>query len=900
MSYSLQSKDEYWLDIDEKRVPLTHKEYDRQVYLLAQRKEDKVDPMFHKKKITSKKKKSLFDRLSRPKVYAIQSADEVPSDSVTGSTSNQTDEENVSFLDQNQGLIQDMSQFTHNLDETEYSPGAELGEYLSRPVLIQTLNMNLTDTTGTVTQFNPWNQYFNTTEIKKKLDYFAFIKCDLHIKVVINSSPFYYGGYILTYRPLSGLIQDNIITDGLGSHRIPYSQRPLIWLYPQSNQGGEMVLPFFYHKNWLEATSATDLTNMGQLSYVCINPLGSANGASGAGTEVEVQVFAWADNVKLMGLTQSLAVQSKDEYSEGPISQPASAVATAMGYLGDVPVIGPFATATGYAATAISKIASLFGFTNVPNINNVHAFTQKPFPALSCTQISTPVDKMALDPKNELSIDPKIVGLSGEDELSISHICKKESFLVSCAYTTSFTPGTTIFSANVQPAYYAKDSSVTRPHYNMPPMSNLQNMFSYWRGDIIFRIKVICTKFHKGRLRITYDPVGNTSVTLPSFQTAYTKIIDIGDTQDVEFVVPYSQATAWLRCQSDPFSAADTFFTPTSGAITKYNGFDNGTISITVVNNLSAPVASSSISVNVFVRGGDNLEFAMPRNLPQNYTYLALQSQDEVDYDAPDRHVAGHHENAAHPCRYLINMGENISSLRTLLRRSVYNYSVNMPDDTTNAVARMRSITTRMPFYYGYQASAYSNAFGIVDPITSYPFSYAKNIPFTWIAPMFVGWRGSMIWHYNTDSTANKAQLGSTRIARVQGAFNRGNFSEISGVTAAALSSARYQYLVSAQDAGTSGVCLTNPVTSTAQSVSLPDYNRYKFHFVDPRNCFTGSSSDDTNLDAIVYQATTYPTVTQSPKNIIIDKYVSIGTDFNFLFWLNTPTLQYIPAVTPS
>jgi hypothetical protein len=200
-------------------------------------------------------------------------------------------------------------------------------------------------------------------------------------------------------------------------------------LYPQNSQGGEFTLPFLYHKNWLNATSSTDLENMGT---ILLNSFGTLKNANGLTTDsINIKVYAWAEDIEVAGPTIELAVQSgsgksvrkhkakDDEYGKGIISKPASAIARAAGALSEIPIIGPFATATSYAAGAVADIASLFGYTNVPVIDDVQPFYSKPFPNLASTDIGTPVEKLTLDSKNELSIDPKITGVDVEDELTI-------------------------------------------------------------------------------------------------------------------------------------------------------------------------------------------------------------------------------------------------------------------------------------------------------------------------------------------------------------------------------------------------------------------------------------------------------------------------------------------------
>ena len=125
------------------------------------------------------------------------------------------------------------------------------------------------------------------TAIKKKLDNFAFLRGKLHIKVVINATPFQYGCMRVVYTPLAGLLT-NKISGSVEGQLIPQSQLPGFYIWPAQNAGGEMELPFLYHKNWLDITSATDVDAFGTLDYIVYALLRVA--ISGGGTSITVRL----------------------------------------------------------------------------------------------------------------------------------------------------------------------------------------------------------------------------------------------------------------------------------------------------------------------------------------------------------------------------------------------------------------------------------------------------------------------------------------------------------------------------------------------------------------------------------------------------------------------------------
>jgi hypothetical protein len=273
-------------------------------------------------------------------------------------------------------------------DQTE---AMDFVKFLSRPVRIANFTWNESDAVGTSHTYSPWQLFFNDARVKYKLNNFAFIQCKLKIKVLINASPFYYGAMYMGYQPLPNLTPSTIQNDTGTRYLIPYSQRPHLWIYPQGNEAGEMTLPFFYHRNFINAQLSQEFADMGQLTFLNYTTLQSANGVSSSG--VSIAIYAWAEDVKLSGPSVGLALQS-DEYGEGCVSAPASAIANAASWFEDIPIIGKFATATRIGASAVSTIASMFGFTNVPVIADTQPYRPEPFPKMANTDIGFPVEKL--------------------------------------------------------------------------------------------------------------------------------------------------------------------------------------------------------------------------------------------------------------------------------------------------------------------------------------------------------------------------------------------------------------------------------------------------------------------------------------------------------------------------
>jgi len=860
---------------------------------------------------TEKQKSSLIikeqiikptnEKLTAPIEIKLQSG-ETKSTSGGDVTTAQT----VVFSDEMKGTVVEsvpVSQLNSYGDETASVP---LADFLKRPVLLTTVNWELTD--AAQANFNtiaPWQAFFNNTIIKKKLDNYAFIRCNLKLKFVINASPFYYGSLQFAYQPLPNY-KTSTINTSVGTPLIPMSQRPHVFVYPQNNQGGEMLLPFLFHKNWLDLNSSTEMNWFGDLTTNIYTQLRSANGTTG--TSLDVQIFAWAEDVELMGPTIELAMQSgeidsavkssKDEYN-GMISKPASAIATATGLLGTTPVIGPFMTATSIAATAIGNIASLFGYTNVPNISDQHGFKNQPFAQFASPEISKPTERLCLDPKNELSIDNKIHGASSEDQLACKDFFARESYLTSLSYIETQSEGDALLAINVSPSYHGIDTLSTTTSYDLTPLYYGASLFKYWRGDVIFRFKIIATQYHKGRIRINYTPTGNISAagTGDQMTSTFTRIVDIGSEDNVEIVVPYMQATPWLRTFDLETATLASLKYRTDGiSMLPVRNFDNGQLTVKVMTNLTSPAATSTVKIQVFVRGGDNFEVAMPRNIPDTTTHLALQSAENIDEVASD--VAGSSCNNKHPARYLVNMGENITSFRQLMRRTQKVGSYALIDNETAPYVINKIYFSKYPRYFGYDANGPNNATDTATTGTA-RFNYVHNSVINHLANCFIGQRGSMNWEFNLDSPEDLTN--SFSVERSSNVLPTGS-SLITGTAYTYANPSSYAVAGMHDGSGIEGMSLTNTHTQSGLSVNIPNYNMYKFNYTVPTANTNGLSYDGSDVDGAFVRITTRPNFTALTvqKSTILDSYCSIGPDYSLIYFLNIPTIYKLAVPPPA
>eukprot|EP00916_Digyalum_oweni_P006002 GHVL01010357.1.p1 GENE.GHVL01010357.1~~GHVL01010357.1.p1 ORF type:complete len:904 (-),score=58.57 GHVL01010357.1:169-2880(-) len=810
--------------------------------------------------------------------------------------SNAAQEQNVGFDDDMDDAVVELR---HNMShmKVDTSQNVALGDFLKRPVQIFNYDWQIgTSVSMFSTTISPWHAFFNKTSIKKKLDNYYLLRCNLHVKFVINASPFYYGCLLAGYQPLANFNPSPIRAGPALEEIIPLSQRPHVYLYPQDSQGGEIVLPFLYHKNWLDATSATDLVNMGTIALQSIGPLMNANGLTS--DTIEIMVYAWAEDVEVAGPTVALAVQSKpskqqnqphgnDEYSDGGIvSKPATAIAHAAGMLKNIPVIGQFATATQYAAEGVSKVAALFGFTNTPVIDDVHQFQPAPFPNLAATDIGMPIDKLTWDAKNELSIDPSIGGVTEEDELQLVNILQRESYLGHYTWASTNVTNDGLFYSRVSPVNMRRPAITGGRLVYYTPACYVSKLFEYWRGDIIFRFKFICSKYHRGRVRINWDPHGDIGTAGDYTTETYTRIVDITECTDVEFRVPYTQALAYLTVPND-----GEFYGQTGTSTSNVGVEFNGILTMRVLNKQSSPVSSADILVVAYARCAENFEFAAPHNQQPADSPYAVQSK-PFDKAESDIHL-GAGPSEADPNINLIYMGETIKSLRTLFRRQcLYRRFVHAGTSIINTIFKTTHTISRSPLYPGYDPDGLNTVTGAISGVNE-PYNWVNWHPLSWMSLCFVGHRGSYVYTVNVNGQQNAKTV---RVQRKKVFHDATNIS----VGYANNGGSLFQALPCVSlNSGIEGTTMTNQETQAGITALLPMYSNYKFQMNSSLFRTLGSSDDGSINDSLVIEHM-YQTQTDSWNDVYTDVYLGAGPDFSLIFFLNAPVLySYSAFPTP-
>lgn len=857
-----------------------------------------------------------------------------------------TTAQNVGFMDETAGFTDSIQGRTDSLRASTNINDANLGDFLSRPVLLKhyeiAIGANLND------NIFPWSDFFTSPYTSRRLANFKLLQAKLHLKFVINGSPFHYGRILCSYTPLAG--QDTLtFNSGTTADFIALSQRPHVFLNPCDNKGGEIICPLMWNKNSIDITGIDDFLQLGGLSIRTIFPLKHANGAT---DPVTLSVYAWAEDVKLDIPTAHLPLvvgeyarksetkrspfenlqPNSSEYATGPISRPASAVAAAMGSMSSIPFLKPYALATQIGATALAKVASLFGYSR-PVMIKTGLFRPTVKGSLATSNQDDDCHKLSLDVKQELSIDPCIFGGEAADEMEIKHIAMKESYLTSFVMSTSNTSEQLLWNAVVDPQTYAVSGSGNSAYIHAPACCFASFPFKYWRGSMRYRFQVMCSAYHRGRIKIVYDPTGtfgdSVGVANP-YNTNYTSVIDFRDTTDFTYEVGWGQEVSYRSPTPPNTPPFDQYATDQLPYFSGLDQYGNGTIAVYVVTELAVPdsTINNDIRINVFISAGDDFEVAVPTGeivsnlrllspddavvaaakageLVPNSSLLPNSAEEvtgapqDTNADAPESEttITVAPKTSLSDDANMIHFGESVRSFRQLIKRYSLHEVVPISrtwefliDKTSFAFNSQRHM---LPFEPGYtNLGGGGGADSVTWTLTSGK-EYATGFmtPLRYLTTAFVGWRGGV--RYMTDLSALPCDCESNT-TYIAGRYTPCNMKTTTTTynTNPGTYANQVTKLNHVKDVtGHEGVTIASPSVNPNLSYEIPYYSEYRFAPGRRRANFDVSGSYPW-MPAHKFKFQTdvrYNTDSQWWRNPSYSSYVAAAEDFQVSGFIGAP-----------
>lgn len=770
--------------------------------------------------------------------------------------------------------------FMNTKDDTYYqadAPEVHIADYFARPLKIASYTW-VVNTPFVALQIDPLTLWVNNKRVMNRLATNANFKCDLCVRILVNGTPFHSGLILASHRPQAVLdyFQTSVVL-GTSNLAISESQLPHVYLDPTTSQGGCLRMSYMGNRN------AWNLLNADYVGshLLTLREITGLRHTSGVVEPITITVLAWAENMVLSVPTgfnpSGYVAQSGDEYGSGVVSRPAFIVSTLMNRFRNMPLIGPYAMATQIGASAVGSIAKIFGFVKPRMVGDISIAYRRRNPNFASATQHDPINSLTFDDKAEVTVDPRVAGFSPLDEMTLTSIVTRESYLTQFNWGAAIAPETRIFTIAVSPILYIAAAGLSAPtQFHMTPSCHAAIPFKYWRGSMRFRFQAICSSFHRGRLRIVYEPGGLPSVSSGEYNTAYQYVWDLSTSKEAVIDVGWHSEYPYLT-PTIPTLATKRF--ATGAALFPRGGEDNGTLSIFVMNELTAPdlTANSDISVIACTAACDDMEYFDPSERALDQFSYTPQSGELME-DTPVKSVAVvAHATFGNKCikrseNASIFYGDPVMSVRTLIKR--YCRAERFALLTGTGVTLGRFNFSSFVYTPGAAPGA-TNASGalLVND------SHMTFLP--WFSPCYLGRRGGM--RNRMVPVGNSTLIDN--ITATRSVFGPSLFQIAANIAPAFNSNAVQQSRLAKNSlfpvhAGVAGMSIASDKETLDVDVPYHSNTRY-IPTRHPDNNILGGSGVD--VRGVIN--------TSEPAIMAYDRYVAASDDFSLLCYLNVPPM---------
>jgi hypothetical protein len=505
-------------------------------------------------------------------------------------------------------------------DSSSDSLNQDIKMFLAKPVILWQGNLTTTDTFSThVARLIPADTMFNSTIYRNKIEGFLGFRATTVIRIVINANRFQQGRYLLNIVPLGGAEgtanrTNKWVNDHL-STLVQRSTAPHVEIDLNCDTEATIRVPFnsalnFYPIYFNQAVEP------GSWFYVKLSPYVPLSAVTGD-TTCGFCVYAHFEDIQLVSaaIPQSGIAFSKksrktpteveqDSVGMGPISSALIRVRNAADIFAKVPLLSSYANSVSWFSDIGASAAKAFGWRKPISLQVSQRVTQNYLPFTANTDGPDLSFPLSLSYENSVGL---ACGFSGTDvdEMDFSYIATIPAYNRVVTWSVGQAIGSQLININVTPAGPPNTTTVnTQVFAHLRPAQLIANHFTYWRGSMVYKLKFVKTEFHSGRLMVAFHPYPQSvaslgTVTLDNSAYLHRQIIDVRETNEFTFVVPF--------VSDQPYKS----MTSVTGAFV-----------ILIMEPLVAPATvTQSVSLILEIAAGPDIEFAFPT--ASNYSYYS-------------------------------------------------------------------------------------------------------------------------------------------------------------------------------------------------------------------------------------------------------------------------------------
>jgi hypothetical protein len=810
------------------------------------------------------------------------------------------------------GTINDINLNTQHMD-------SDLKEFFKRPLLIRTVQLSPDEVYAE--DINPVTEYMLNPRISNRLNNYAWFKGTMCVKFETNGSNFHYGRFIAA---VNHWPTNDTTYNVLGTPMTACTVLPHIMIDPTDATGGCLEIPLFHPFNMIPFRNIFDLVN------VCIrtiSPLRMLNTADPAGN-ITLNVWAWFKDIHLAMPTQAdvgfLAPQA-DEYDKPSVV--ATSAANMVGHLRDAPIVGNYARATELALRGAAQVASAFGYSRPTVTNDNGRMIIHPIGNLANTNVVDTSTKLALDAKQEVTVDATVTGFDGEDSMDIAAIAGKRMLINKYEWTYAATAPSQQFIMNVTPMQCVAanlPASADSTAFLISPSAHMAAPFKYWRGSMEITVEVVASAFHKGKLRIVYDPlgvidgVGNWNT---EYNINYSAVIDIAQSRTYTMKVGWGNSRSYcLTTLPDAKNSYAIGGGPDFLADNTDNAYANGRLGIHILTPLTsvAGVATNAVYVNIYANMCPDFQVAVPKcddilafstnmikTIPETSDFQ-LQAGELEQVPGPmvaenaglevDLNMTNEDSQLWESKFNMVHIGEEIKSIRQVIKR----YCVNSFFPFRVGYARAGTVSTNkstilallpaFPQYGGWSTSDVADT--DIDFLLSIGGSAFVPAPYqnwlTWYSPGFLMRRGSVRNKWAIEG-GNGADFQIENMTIMNSPISTGTrIVAATNITYTQDADTLWLWKTNVHPTTSCGAFMNYPAISNIIDGEIPYQSDRGWYFAQNRNLEDfyppHSLRQEVSQKLFVVTAVSQPSTTGGMR-----RYTAAGEDFSFIYYKYPP-----------
>lgn len=563
--------------------------------------------------------------------------------------------------------------------------GIAIEDFLRRPRQYTKLAWASTDVVGSsLATFNVPGLFLTSPMIKDKLSNFRFFRATANFSFRINANKFALGRLLIYTVPCPtgnyGYLTP-LQTGSLTQH----SAYPCCYLDAGVSNSVELVVPFTSFQSTIDLTAPINPQQWASVHVEVFNGLNSTSGSDTA----EISVWAWLTDVSLTIpthnpssaiLTADAQMESSTQAKTNSLSSIGKIAARAVSSLSATRGRGPKTNSPdlGWVGDLLSDALPVFGLSKPTSDTLTGKMLQ--MPADTFTNVNGESNEYVLgaDHGNCVKVDTCDFACE-HDELNIAYYAGHRALLDQFDWPLSAASNDVLAWWPVTPGFCPNGFN---PNCAAPtPLGYAASMFTYWRGSIKYQFSFVANQFYTGRMTFyflsgIYTPP---TVTTGLLEGAPHVICDIRHTTDCVLEIPYINDTPYLEVKMMTEDG--------EGHLAKTVDSTRclGIVIAVVENALKAPEqVPNVVPINVFVSGGDDIEFAVPTGqyrpqfsdpttILRGEAQMADRSPLELNSNVETQNEAGDHvmtvtaKSRITPASHCI--GEKIENFRPLLRR---------------------------------------------------------------------------------------------------------------------------------------------------------------------------------------------------------------------------------------